>query len=97
MGGNEFTVGKVFTTDEWAGLASQLPLSPRQANLVRLLLEGAGDKRIAQGMDISVPTVRTYMSRLFRKLNVQDRHELVLCVFGQFRKECRGLGCPRCQ
>lgn len=70
---------------EWVFVQEELGLSPQQAQIVRYLLQAKGDKQIAREMGISMATVRTYMSRLFQKLDVNDRVELVLQVFACLR------------
>jgi len=65
----------------WLAVAAHLELSPQQTRIVELLLCGRRDKQIAHELQLSVPTVRTYLGRIFLKLNVQDRVELILRVF----------------
>jgi len=88
-------VGGVFTEAEWKKLVIQLELSSQQAQITHHLLEGLGDKQIATAMDISEHTVRTYLSRMFIKLDAQDRNELLVGVFRQFREGCVPSECPR--
>lgn len=76
---------EIFSESEWAELVNELGLSPRQAEIIKLLFSRHSDKQIALELQISVATVRTHLSRLFSKFNVQDRHELILYVFRQFR------------
>ena len=78
-------VAQLFTDSEWAALRERLGLSGRQAQVVELLLVGATDKQIGQEMEIAISTVRTYMGRLFEKLDVQDRAELVIRCFREYR------------
>jgi DNA-binding NarL/FixJ family response regulator len=65
----------------WAAVAKTLDLSPQQERIVALLLRGMRDKQIAGELGLSVPTVRTYFGRIFLRLGVQDRVELILRVF----------------
>ena len=81
----EMTLGELVTEQEWTSVRESLGLSPRQAQVVEGLLQAKGDKQIAQDIGISVPTVRTYLDRLFQKLDVDDRVELVVHVFGRIR------------
>jgi len=83
--GFAFAVAEIFTSSEWSCLKRRLELSPRQADIARRLLEGAGDKQIAQSLAISVSTVRTHLGRLFSKLRVQDRGELIVHLFREHR------------
>ncbi len=91
----KFCVGHIFTGAEWGELVTQLGLSPRQAQIATHLIEGLGDKQIAHQLGISVHTVRTYLGRMFAKQNVQDRNELVVSIFRQYRGGCDLSGCPR--
>jgi len=70
----------ILTQPEWDRVVHSLTLAPRQADITWQLLHGCGDKQIAQNLGITVPTVRTHLSRLFSKLKLQGRQELVLCV-----------------
>ena len=97
MAKRSLAVGQILTTQEYGAIAKSLSLPPRQADIVMLLLDGAGDKRIAKELGLTLSTVRTYMSRLFVKLKVQDRNELILAVLRMFRTGCQGLHCPRNQ
>jgi len=58
-----------------------LQLAPQQARIVELILRGLRDKQIAAELGLGVPTVRTYLKRVFVRVGVQDRVELVLRVF----------------
>ena len=87
--------GEIFTKSEWAELVNKLSLSPRQTEIIKELFSNRSDKQIAGNLQISVPTVRTHLSRLFSKFDVQDRVELILCVFHCFREDCKTNGCPR--
>jgi DNA-binding NarL/FixJ family response regulator len=77
------TRSEVFTENEWLEVLNELSLSPRQSEVINRELQ------------ISVPTLRTYLNRIFTKFEVQDRVELVLYVVSQFREGCRSNGCHR--
>jgi DNA-binding NarL/FixJ family response regulator len=47
-------------------------LSPREAEVLQMILEGQRLKEIAAKLDISVKTVTTHRSRLLRKLGLED-------------------------
>lgn len=86
----------IFSNDEWHSIIQQLSVPKRQSEVLKLVFHGYSDKQIANRLDIAMPTVRTYMHRLFNHFDVQDRHELVVCVFSHFRSQCRNMpGCPR--
>ena len=62
-------------------MAEELALSPQQRRIVELLLLGYQDKQIAKELTISVPTVRTYLKRIFDRVGVADRVGLLLHLF----------------
>ena len=53
-------------------------MSRRELQLLRLVSQGLGNKQIAYQLDIHEGTVKVYLSKLFRKLEVRDRFELAL-------------------
>lgn len=93
------TDAEIFSEKEWGVLVKELSLSPRQSEVIKHLFSGRSDKQISKVLGIAVPTVRTHLSRLFSRFNLQDRNELILHVFCHFRKGCRtngnGNGCHR--
>ena len=91
------TCTRTFTSSEWADLAETFSLSRRQTEVLTQLLQGHSDKQIASALHMSVPTVRTHLTRLFLKFDVQDRCELILHVFGYFCENCREHGCSHFQ
>ena len=48
-------------------------LSPRERQVLRLLVEGYTNEEMAQRLTCSHPTVRTHLAHLYRKLGVEDR------------------------
>lgn len=90
-----FLENGIFSQGEWSQLVAQLALSPRQAQIASLLLRGWADKQIAAELDISTHTIRTYLDRMFAKMQVQDRCEVVVHIFRQFRASCDPSMCPR--
>ncbi len=48
-------------------------LSPREGEVLRMLCEGASVPRIAEAMLVSESTIKTYLSRLYDKLGVNNR------------------------
>lgn len=91
----------VFLTAETKSdeLASRLlphaHFSKQETCVLRALVEGKSNAAIARDMKLSVHTVRTYVERVYQKLNVANRHELMKLVisltsFPSFAKR----GCP---
>ncbi len=89
------TEKQVFSLQEWAELKRDLSLPPRQADVVEHLLLGHSDKQIARDLGMSVPTVRTHLCRLFARLGVADRCELIVYIYARFREKCYACACPR--
>ena len=52
-------------------------LSAREVEVLRLLVGGAGNKRIAVSLNVSENTVKSHISHIFSKLGVQNRAEAV--------------------
>lgn len=50
------------------------------ARVAQALAEGRSDKEIASAMSLTVPTVRTYVQRIYRTLGVHKRAELALLI-----------------
>lgn len=76
--------------DDWDCLARAIALSPRQKQIARCVLLGQADKQIALSVGIALPTVRTHLRRLFEKLGVEDRVELILYVLRHCRVSYAG-------
>lgn len=57
-------------------------LSPRELQIARLVADGATNRAIASSLDISLWTVSTHMRRIFAKLDVCSRAEMVAQFFG---------------
>jgi DNA-binding CsgD family transcriptional regulator len=75
----------VFVPAEWRVLATALGLSPRECGIVRAVFDGASEKDTARDLGLSPHTVHTYLWRVYRKLHVQSREELLVRVFAEFR------------
>ena len=86
---------RVFSVQEWTDLKRDLSLSCRQAEVIERILLGHSDKQIAHDLQITVPTVRTYLCRIFSRLGVGDRYGLMAHVYARFREGCQTCGCPR--
>jgi len=53
-------------------------VTARQGQLMRLVSRGMNNKEIADTLNISIGTVKVYLSNLFTRLEVSDRFELAL-------------------
>lgn len=61
-------------------IARQWQLSPREQDIVRLLLEDRSNKEIAHILELSINTVKAYLKMLMRKLNASSRAGIVSSV-----------------
>jgi DNA-binding NarL/FixJ family response regulator len=55
----------------------EVHLSPREEAVLNCLAKGLTYKQIADQLDISIDTIRTYLRRVYEKLHVQSRTEAV--------------------
>lgn len=51
-------------------------LTPREADVLELLQEGATNAQIAQALSIGIETVRTHARNIYRKLGIASRRDL---------------------
>jgi DNA-binding NarL/FixJ family response regulator len=58
-------------------------LSARETDVVRCLVEGLTNREIAQRLKLTEHTVKNYLFRIFEKLGVSSRVEVVLYALGQ--------------
>ncbi len=62
--------------------AATRPLTPRQREIVACIARGYSNRRIAAELGIAVHTVKHHLSRLFDRLGVAGRLELLRLVYG---------------
>lgn len=60
--------------------ADTLGLSPRQLDVLRLLIEGKPNKLIERELDLSASTVKTHLAAIFRRLEVSSRTQAVVAA-----------------
>jgi DNA-binding CsgD family transcriptional regulator len=66
----------------WPVIVSELMLSPREVEIVeRIIAVDAAEVPLAQHLGISPHTVHTHIERMYRKLNVTSRTQLLTCIF----------------
>ncbi|WP_202080498.1 response regulator transcription factor [Caldalkalibacillus salinus] len=56
------------------------PLSPREAEVLRLLVEGKTNKDIAEVLFISEKTVKIHLNKVYKKLKVKSRSQAIICA-----------------
>jgi DNA-binding CsgD family transcriptional regulator len=63
-------------------------LTPRERDVVRLTAEGMRNQEISLRLNLSEHTVRNYLLRIFDKLGISSRVELVLYAFSDVEGNC---------
>jgi DNA-binding CsgD family transcriptional regulator len=58
------------------GIEGSELLTPREADVLELLQEGATNAQIAQSLSIGLETVRTHARNIYRKLGIGSRRDL---------------------
>jgi two-component system, NarL family, nitrate/nitrite response regulator NarL len=66
-------------------------ITSREAAVVRLAVEGLSNREIAEQLALTEHTVKNYLFRVFDKLGVSNRVELVLCCLHQQENACEQL------
>jgi DNA-binding CsgD family transcriptional regulator len=69
--------GEVFTTEEWSRFQRHFRLSERETAIAKMAVADTTEELIAARLGISTHTVHTYMFRLYRKIGVSSRTQLV--------------------
>lgn len=67
--------------DEWRSIQQTLGLSRRQLQIVLRIFDGLREESIGRQLGISSHTVHAHLNRLYGKLHVKSRSELIVCVF----------------
>ena len=58
----------------------QIGFSPRQADVLRMLVDGKSNKVIGRELEMSESTVKTHLSAIFRKLDAGSRTQAVVAA-----------------
>ena len=77
----------IFSDAEWEAISLSLRLSGRKFEIVQAIFDDDTELAIAQRLGISQHTVHTHIERLYQKLDVGSRIQLVTCVVRQYVSE----------
>jgi DNA-binding CsgD family transcriptional regulator len=70
------------TYEDVKAMLDRVRLAPRERDVVGRLISGASTRDIALGTGLTVSTVNTYLKRIFAKVGVHSRLELVARLSG---------------
>ncbi len=68
------------TNRDWCYVRSELRLSERELQVAQNVLMGRTLPRISEEMRLGLGTVKTYLQRIYRKLQISSQQELTLRV-----------------
>ena len=68
---------------EWSVTPTELGLTPRQGQILALVLRGLPNKRIALMLNLSESTVKEHLTGLFERLGVKSRVEILAHLRGR--------------
>ena len=76
----------------WHALGKCLKLCRRELQIVQSVFDDHKEQHIANDLGISPHTVNTYVQRLYHKLGVSSRSQLIVHVVSQFLRSQEGDG-----
>lgn len=71
---------RLLADHDWQHIALVFELSARELEVARLLFVGKSRSEIAAEINCASGTVRTYVDRVFKKLQVEDRLAMALQI-----------------
>ncbi len=74
----------LFGEDGWRYLAEKHHLSGREVQIAQAIVEDRKETAVAEALGLSPHTIHTYVERLYRKLEVVSRVELVVRLTQHF-------------
>jgi DNA-binding CsgD family transcriptional regulator len=83
----------LFPLSAWPRLGVALRLSPREMQIVQGVFEDRKEESIAYELGISPHTVNTYFQRLYAKLRVSSRAQLIVRVMAEYLTMTPAMSC----
>jgi DNA-binding CsgD family transcriptional regulator len=79
--------------DTWAAVATLRGLSRREIQIIECVINhGSDEGEISEAIGISRHTVHTHLERLYRKLGVRSRSQLLTKLFLDYLEQLRSRG-----
>jgi DNA-binding CsgD family transcriptional regulator len=69
---------------KWREIMRILRISPRESEIIRYIMTGETEVFIASRLGISTHTVRTHLERIYVKLDVSSRSQLIVRIFSEY-------------
>jgi DNA-binding CsgD family transcriptional regulator len=74
---------RLLAPSQWGAIQESLKLSDRELQITKQVFNDEKEATIARKLGISSHTVHTHLERLYRKLGVSSRCELLVRIFGE--------------
>ncbi|MFH0983564.1 MAG: LuxR C-terminal-related transcriptional regulator [Planctomycetota bacterium] len=71
---------------QWQEIVERYGLTTQEQRVLRLLCRGLGNTATARRLGIGLPTLRTYLRSIYRKLGCIDRVAVILALVHGFAK-----------
>ncbi len=69
------------TDDQWWSIAESLGLTFRQLQVVKCVFDGLDELSVAHRLGVSSHTIHAHLCRVYKKISVKNRCELVVRIF----------------
>ena len=80
---------RVNNGDAFSACCERFGVTPRECEIIRLLIEGKDNKGITEELFISDHTVKNHIHNIYRKLGIKNRVQLVQCFRGALEEPGR--------
>jgi tetratricopeptide (TPR) repeat protein/DNA-binding CsgD family transcriptional regulator len=80
----------VKNVDAFTARSEKHGITAREGEIIRLLIEGKGNKEITEALFISDHTVKNHIHHIYRKLDIRNRVQLVQCYRAALEEAERG-------
>jgi two-component system, NarL family, nitrate/nitrite response regulator NarL len=81
----DFAISTALSSDTFPGAKRPKPLTDREVDVLRLILEGHANKQIAYELRCSDSAVKGIIQQLFQKSGTRTRSQLVRAALEQYR------------